>query len=289
MYYDALQTFITVVEQRNFTKAAEILLLSQPSVSLHIKNLEKEFDSQLLIRTSKSLSVTPTGQMLYERAKQIVQLYEQTKKEIHEYHHYLYGQLKIGASFTIGEYVLPAILAKIHQDHPDLELEVTIGNTEEIVEQVRLFQIDVGLIEGQTNDKEVLVTSFQEDKLVVVAHPSHLLAKAKELIVLDQQSWITRERGSGTREFFYHVLRSNGLKAKSVITISSNQGIKEAILNNMGISLLSESVVKREVEQGSLVIIDTRGEQFLRKFSFLVSPVKQTNKAVDMFIKQIQK
>ena len=129
LYYEALRTFVTLVEVKNFTKTAEILHMSQPSVSLHIKNLEKEFQTNLLLRSPKFLQITPTGEILYERAKQMITIYEQAKQEILEQQNTIKGELKIGASFTIGEYVLPYLLFDLHKDFPQLELEVVIGNT----------------------------------------------------------------------------------------------------------------------------------------------------------------
>ena len=169
MYYDALKTFITLVEIKNFTKTAALLNMSQPNVSLHIKNLEKDFQTTLIERSPKSLKITPTGDLLYDRAKQIIMIYEQTKQEILEHHQLIKGELKIGASFTIGEYILPSLLIKLQTDFPELEIHVVIGNTEEIVELVRLLEVDIGLIEGQTNDKNISVKAFMKDELFIVA------------------------------------------------------------------------------------------------------------------------
>ena len=113
MHYDTLKTFITLVEVKNFTKTAEILRMSQPSVSLHIKNLETEFNTTLFRRSPKSLKITPTGEILYERAKQMITIYEQTRQDILEHHNSIKGELKIGASFTIGEYILPSLLLEL--------------------------------------------------------------------------------------------------------------------------------------------------------------------------------
>lgn len=154
MYYDALKTFVTLAEVKNFTKTAERLRMSQPSVSLHIKNLEKEFRTQLFIRSPKFLQITPTGELLYDRAKQILTIYEQARQQILEHHTTIKGELKIGASFTIGEYILPALLYQLQKNHAELELQVLIGNTEEIVSSVRNYKVDFGLIEGQTNEKK---------------------------------------------------------------------------------------------------------------------------------------
>src|SRR4051812_25218560 len=206
--------------------------MSQPSVSLHIKNLEKEFQTQLFLRSPKFLKITPTGEILYDRAKQMITIYEQTKQDILEYDNAIKGELKIGASFTIGEYILPSVLTDLQNEFPELELQVLIGNTEEVIQSVRLFQVDIGLIEGQTNEKELSVHPFMQDELYIVSSNDHKLACKDEVTITDlqNQAWITREVGSGTREYLNHVFRSNGLKVKSLLTISSNQGIKETVI-----------------------------------------------------------
>ncbi|MGM9957573.1 MAG: LysR family transcriptional regulator, partial [Peribacillus sp.] len=234
MYYDALKTFVTLVEVKNFTKTADRLLMSQPNVSLHIKKLEQEFQTKLLLRSPKYIKITPTGEILYERAKQMITIYEQTRRDIEERHNTIKGELKIGASFTIGEYILPSLLIDLQNDYPELELQVMIGNTEEIVQSVQLYKVDIGLIEGQTNEKELSVHSFMQDELFIVSSNKHELANKKDLTISDlqNQAWVTREVGSGTREYLNHLIRSNGLKVKSLLTISSNQGIKETLIKN---------------------------------------------------------
>ncbi|NBJ69468.1 MULTISPECIES: LysR family transcriptional regulator [Clostridia] len=290
MYYDALRTFITLAEIKNFTKAAEILHISQPSVSLHIKNLERELETELVVRSRKSLKLSPTGEILYERAKQILKIYEQTKRDILEQQEVVKGSLKIGASFTIGEYILPALLADIHRVYPDLELEVVIGNTEEIVQQTKHFHVDIGLIEGQTSEKGLAVCPFMEDELWVVAPHQHILTNKAKVATSDLQSqaWISREEGSGTREYLEHVIRSNGLKVKSIITIGSNQGVKESIINGMGLSLLSYSVIERDVQLKQLAILQMEDMHFRRTFSYVYSPIMKNKRNVVTFIKMLE-
>ncbi|MEH7804698.1 MULTISPECIES: LysR family transcriptional regulator [Bacillus] len=291
MYYDALKTFVTVVEEKNFTKAAQKLRISQPSVSLHIKNLEQEFQTVLLNRSPKQLTVTPTGDMLYHRSKQIIRLYEQAKQDIYEHHHLARGKLTIGASFTIGEYVLPQILAEFHQLYPHVDIEVVIDNTEAIASHVRLFHVDIGLIEGQTNDKELTVETFLEDELYIVAPLDHPFAKKKDVTIdqLQNETWITREEGSGTGEYLQHVLKSNGLKARTFVTFSSNQAIKEAVIHGMGLSVLSKYVLQRGSIGGELAVISVRGMDFKRKFSYVESPMTGGNKNKELFVELLRK
>lgn len=290
MYYDALRTFIAVVEEGNFTKAAEKRLISQPSVSLHIQNLEKEFETTLFIRSPKQLQLTATGDLLYERAKQIIQIYETTKEQINEHHTSIGWELKIGASFTIGEYILPDILEELYQMNPEIRLEIIIGNTEEIVEHVKLFHVDIGLIEGQCNEKSLEVTPFMQDELTIVAMKNHPLA-SKEVSIeeLHNQIWITREKGSGTRAILDHLMRAQGLKAKNIISISSTQGVKEAVIRGMGLTLLSRAAIIRDVENGMLDVIRLKGETFLRRFSYVTSPLVRKQAAIGLLLKLIKK
>ncbi|MED0688100.1 LysR family transcriptional regulator [Anoxybacillus ayderensis] len=288
--YEQLKTFITLAEVKNFTKTADILHLSQPSVSLHIKNLEKEFQTKLFIRSPKELQMTPTGELLYDRAKKMIALYEQTKQDILEHHDCVKGTLKIGASFTIGEYVLPTFLCALQNDYPELQLEVIIGNTKEIVELVRTYQTHIGLIEGQTNEKELVVYPFMQDELVIVASNDHPLAHKQEVSINDLQNqiWITRELGSGTREYFNHFIRSNGLKVKSLIIISSNQGIKETLIRGNGLALLSRHVIEQELKHKNLSIVYVKHSPFYRTFSYLYSPTMKNNKLVHLLIDLLQ-
>lgn len=289
LHYDALKTFVTLAEVKNFTKTAELLLMSQPSVSLHIKNLEKEFQTKLFQRSPKYLKITPSGEILYDRAKQMITIYEQTRQEILDQQHSIKGDLKIAASFTIGEYVLPSLLLDLQNEYPELNLHVTIANTEEVVQSTRSHHVDIGLIEGQTNEKELIVTPFLEDELFIVISNQHPLAQKEEATIADlqDQAWIMRENGSGTREYFNHVVRSNGLKVKSLLTISSNQGIKETLINGLGMSILSGSVVARDVKQNNLSIIKVKNHEFKRTLSYVLSPIMQEKRNVSIFIEAL--
>ena len=174
--YEELITFVTLAEVKSFTKTAEKLLMSQPNVSLHIKNLEEEFQTKLFHRSPRFLKITESGELLLERAKQMIKIYEQAKEEILDLQNAVRGRMKIGASFTIGEYVLPRLLSNLRRRYEDLEPDVIIGNTEEIVRAVRLLEVDIGLIEGRTTDEELHAVPFMEDELFL-ASCAHPLAK----------------------------------------------------------------------------------------------------------------
>ncbi|AMA73075.1 MULTISPECIES: LysR family transcriptional regulator [Aneurinibacillus] len=289
MYYDALRTFITVVEEKSFTRAGEKLRLSQPSVSLHIKHLETEFQAKLIDRSPKHLYVTTAGKMLYERAKQIVNLYEKTKEDIYAHQHTVTGKLRIGASFTIGEYVLPVLLADFSRRYSEVEVEVTIGNTKRIAEAVKLLQMDIGLIEGQTSDKELRITPFMQDEMVLVVPIAHPLA-ARGTVTPDElqdETWVVREEGSGTRVYSDYVIRAFGLRVKKMITLSSNQGVKEAVIAGLGITLLSRWVVKKHLQHGELAELSLQSEPFLRRFSYIYPAHAERTRLVEVFLSSL--
>ncbi|MGE7941130.1 LysR family transcriptional regulator [Lysinibacillus xylanilyticus] len=291
MQYDALKTFITLAEVKNFTKASEILHISQPSVSLHIKNLEQDFQTTLFIRSPKSVQITPTGEILYKRAKQMMAIAAAAREDILAFHHEIQGTLVIGSSFTIGEYILPPIIASLHQQFPQLELQVIIGNTEEIIQYTKLLQVDIGLIEGQSNDNEVIIKPFMQDELFIVSASNHPLVKKSTITVADlqQQNWVAREEGSGTRYYLDHLFRTNGLQVRSLLTISSNQGVKESVIQGLGLSLLSASVIERELKNGDIKILPLEGQQFMRTFSYLYSPTMKNKRNVDTLIEALLK
>lgn len=290
MYYDALKTFITVADKQNFTKASEVLRISQPSVSLHIKNLEEEFQTELFDRSPRKLTITPTGELLYERAKQILAIYEKTRQDILDHHQAVKGAIKIGASFTVGEYIVPSLFVRMRDDFPDLNPELEIGNTTEVVQAVKRLDIDIGLIEGQSSDPELLIEPFMEDELFIVAPADHPLAKKRHVTISDlhNETWIAREEGSGTRQYLDHVIRSNGLQVKSMITISSNQGVKESVIRGLGLSLLSGSVVERNVRHNDLAMIPVKGHAFKRQFSCVCSPIMVKKRNVAAFMGMLQ-
>lgn len=286
MNYEELKTFIKLCEVKNFTKTAELLNMSQPTVSLHIKNLEQEFQTQLFIRFRKQLSLTPSGEILLERAKQMTTLYDQAKQRILEHHHTIQGELKIGATFTIGEYILPTLVKDLRNNYPNLSIQIIINNTEEIVRAVKLLQVDIGLIEGTTQEKEIIIKPFMQDELVFIGYEGHPLVQQPFITInsLQNEKWVMREAGSGTGNYLRHVLQTNSIQIQSAFTISSNQGVKEAVISHLGLSLLSLHVIKRELALGILYRLNIDHRPFMRTFSYIYAPTTQMSGNITIFV-----
>ncbi|WP_336781670.1 LysR family transcriptional regulator [Paenibacillus illinoisensis] len=271
MIVESLKVYITVVEQRNFSRAAELLHLSQPGVSLHIRKLEKEFDVKLMHRSPKWVKLTEAGELLYVRAKEMVNLYESAKLDIARLQDDVSGSLQIGASFTIGEYVLPRLFSSFARQYPEVAMEVFIENSSQVVEAIRDNHIDFGLIEEDIEAQDLNVTPFMKDELIIVAaegYPLHTSVNA-DLEQLQDQVWILREMGSGTRSSSDRFLAQTGLRVNRSYVFNSSQGVKEAVFSGLGIAMLSRWVVKRELSAGMLKEITIPDIHIERNFSLV--------------------
>ncbi|WP_211747160.1 LysR family transcriptional regulator [Paenibacillus sp. Marseille-Q4541] len=290
MITDALKVFVTVAELRHFSKAAEILNLSQPGVSLHIRNLENEMGAKLFHRTSKQVRLTEAGEMLYKRAKQIMLLYDEAKQSIRLLQHEVTGHIRLGASFTIGEYILPRMIAEYAKQYPHVEIQVTIRNTEEIMRGLREGILDIGLVEGKVSTSEWVVTPYMKDKMILVAPSNHPLATERvvEPLQLQDQIWVLRESGSGTRAFSDQFIEEYALRVKHTYSFYSSQGVKEAVVAGLGIALLSEWIVQKEIKYREIAQIHLIQHQMEREFSMVHAANLETTLALRMFIGQLQ-
>ena len=253
--FDELKTFIAVVENKNFTRAAEYLNLSQPSVSTHIKNLENYYGVTLINRSikQKKILITDNGYKLYERAKEIKNLLDMTYMEVRDNSQSLKGTLKIGASLTIGEYLLPQFLSYFSKKYPYIEVEILIQNTSIICSYVKNLSLDIGLIEGASSYGNFNQEYFYKDDMILALSNTNPLNSINLSISdLNNQTWLIREEGSGTREFFDIFLETHKLTPKKNIVLGSNFAIKESVKNNLGIALISKLVTKDAVNHNEL-------------------------------------
>lgn len=282
-----LHVFVKVVEKENFSRAAEDLLMTQPAVSQYIRTLEENIGTKLLERTNKYVRLTIAGEIVYHHAKEIVGLYTKMQTLVDDLINHASGSLTIGASFTFGEYVLPHIIAKMQKVTPAIEPTITIGNSKEIANYMTHHQLDVGIIESKfQSDNEMHVEEFAEDYMYVVASPQHPLANEKKpikMVDLQQERWILREVGSGTREAADTVFERYQMVPAFTTNFGSTQAIKEAVQAGLGISLLSRWAIQRELQNENLQIINIVGLPFTRKFTIVTTSPYQT-KAQQVFI-----
>lgn len=287
---DELKSFIEVVKCKSFTKASKIVNLSQPTVSQHVKRLESHFDAILIKRSNKSkkIIITSEGRILYNRGREIIKELEDIKLEMLRSQRKISGKLKVGATLTIGEHFLPPFLKQFSTEYPELKLEIIIENTASICEKVKDLEVDIGLIEGLDPHYSFKREYFYEDHMVlVVSNNSELLTEPLSTENLQDQVWITREEGSGTREYLDLFLHLNNIVPRNIIILSSNYAVKEAVSAGLGITLISESVVKHAAYDHELDILPLEKE-YTRKFSYIIPRNTKVIGPVYAFIQRLK-
>ncbi|CAH0318820.1 HTH-type transcriptional regulator CysL [Peribacillus simplex] len=287
---DPLKVFVTVIEQKNFSRAGDILNLSQPGVSLHIRNLENELGTKLIYRSPKQVQITEPGKILYRHAKQMLNHYETAIREINEFNNVVSGTMKIGASFTIGEYYLPKVLAEFAAQYPMVDVQIIISNSNEVIQGIRSNKLDIGLIEGETDYKDIDVRPFMNDEMIVVVPPVHPLSQMDliEGTLLQNQTWVLREEGSGTRTYSDKLLSSLELNIKKTFIFTSIQGVKEAVMAGLGIALLSRLTVQKELKSNELKTFHLKNEPIIRPFSIVKKLDFEASKAMELFLRKVE-
>lgn len=283
-----LQVFHAVARMLSFTKAAEVLHMTQPAVTFQIRQLEEQFDTRLFDRAHNKVSLTDAGHLVFEYAERIFEHYSEMDNAIREMTGNFNGSLTIGASTTIAEYMLPALLGDYNQENPDIRLRLRVSNTDGIVSMIENNVIDLGVVEGPVANKNLLVEVCRKDDLVVVVPPEHVLlekapAEGLELKQVLEHPFICREQGSGTREVITEYLQNCGLERnllKACLELGSPESIKGAIEAGMGVSILSSVSIAKELKLGVLKSIPLN-PPLAREFSFVRQRQKFKVKAMD--------
>lgn len=284
-----LKILKTIVEQKSFSKAAEMLHMTQSSVSQQIQHLEGYYGVKLFDRFYRRIHATPAGEALYPYAVQIDRLYQEAEKTLQKFSGDISGRLHIGASLTIGDYILPEILVAFRQQYPKVDIAMEVCNTEEVAGKVRDGTLNVGFIEGPFVSSDRLSGKpCGGDSLVVIAAGTAREQKpAAMLPELMRENWVMRESISGTRRVFEQFLQDHGHDPSAlqvVMELGSTQAIKEAVKAGLGISVLSRRAVEAEFNQGTLREIPLAEGEIIRPFSLLYHKDKFRPYTVEMFL-----
>ena len=241
-----LRIFFTVAEQKSFSRAAELLFISQPAVSRAVRELEHQLGLPLIergaggARSGKGMRLTESGQAMFEHARGIFALERAALEDVRARVGLARGRLAVGASTTIAGYWLPDYAAGLMRAHPAAELEVRVGNTQEICEQLIDCNIDVALVEGAVSDARIASIHWRDDELRIVARPDSAIAKKRKPGIehLNAETWLLREAGSGTREFSERMMELHGIRPRRSIEFGSNEGIVRAAAAGLGIAMV---------------------------------------------------
>lgn len=291
-----LQIFIAIAQSGSTTAAGEVIALSQSAISASIAELEKALNVQLFDRVGKRLLLNDHGRAMLPQAMALVNGATSLENSFNEIAPSI---LIIGASLTIGNYLLPTILANYWRAQGIVlgelmpPLQVIVANTADIVSKVVNFEVDIGLIEGPCNRADISVSPWLEDELLLVVAPNHpVLQENGEYISPDRltkANWLLRERSSGTREALEQALLPHIAQLKSSLEFNDHEAIKQSAVQGLGIACLSRTVVRDMLDAGKLVELKTPFGKLMRRFSLLVHHQKQVTPGMQHFMNHIFK
>jgi DNA-binding transcriptional LysR family regulator len=275
MFDFRLKVFYTVAKKLSFTKAAEELYISQPAITKHIKELETQLAIRLFERRGSRISLTRAGEILLEKAQKVFQIYDELEYEISELRGKISGKLRLGASSTISQWVIPEILSKFNKSYPAIEISLMNGNSKQVEEALYANEIDLGIVEGNKTRKDLRYNIFKSDILIPVVSSESKLAEHKKITIDEfvKIPLILRERGSGTLDVILKTLNDNfGLSINDlnvIMHLGSTESIKSYLYHSEAMAIISCAAVRKEIESGLLTKIKIEGVRFKRFFRFV--------------------
>ncbi|GAB1452987.1 LysR family transcriptional regulator [Draconibacterium sp.] len=265
------KVFLAVAESLSFSKAADELFISQPAVTKHIKELENKLNCNLFERKGNKVYLTKAGKMTYGYLKKIMGQYEELEFELGRMNDTFKGALRIGASSTISQYLIPKVIAAFHKRYPKIELFLFNGNSFEMEQKLLENEIEIALIENDSSQSDIKYIDFLADEIIAVTGSQSVYAKLKSISLTDFQQIpvVLREKGSGTLEVIQKQLAKNNIKFDDLnilIHLGSTESIKNFLHDFDGIALVSEKSIEKELLLKQITKIAIKGIQFNRKF-----------------------
>ncbi|MCD8183812.1 MAG: LysR substrate-binding domain-containing protein [Bacteroides sp.] len=268
-----LKVFQSVAKNLSFTKASQELFVSQPAITKHIQELESAYQTRLFDRQGSKICLTESGKLLLEYCERILEDYKRLEYEMHLLHNEYTGELKLGASTTIAQYVLPPLLASFIGKFPQVNLSLMSGNSRKIEDALQEHSIDLGLVEGVFRLPNLKYTTFLEDELVAVVRTGSKLPVGDEIVPeeLLNLPLVLRERGSGTLDVFERALQQHNIKLSSLqvlMYLGSTESIKLFLEHTDCIGIISVRSITKELYSGQLRVVEVRGMSMQRQFIF---------------------
>jgi aminoethylphosphonate catabolism LysR family transcriptional regulator len=281
-----LRVFHAVAKGGSFTQAARALSITQPAVTVHIRDLERYYGLRLFDRGGRRVKLTDAGQTLFEYAQRIFALAAEAEHALENAGSLRAGRLQIVGSLTVGAYYLPPVINLFKAKFPEIQVSLSVDNSQRVVERIAGLREDVGFLSGPVRDERLVVRPFLEDELVVLVPPGHAWAARRSVSLheLAEQPVILREPGSATRALVEERLRQAGIRPQVSMELGSNEAIKRAVEMGMGISVLSTTIIKREVEAGLLQVVRIREKGLTRQFEIIIHRERAHSRLIAAFM-----
>ncbi|MFE8070454.1 LysR family transcriptional regulator [Marinobacteraceae bacterium S3BR75-40.1] len=286
MNLNHLAIFRAVAEAGSVSGAALDLHISQPAVSKQLREFEARLGVPLVDRLPKGVRLTSAGTLLLDYARQIAHTEAAAERALRELADLQTGSLAIGASMTIGNYLMPRLLARFQRQFPGVDITLEIANTEDIQQRLLADSLDLGFTEGFVDQDRFAAEVFAMDELVVIAGPNHPLAERQEVAAeeLARATCILREPGSGTRAVLEQVLEERGLHCGSRMALGSPEAIKQAVASGAGISVVSRLTIETELHAGTLVVLPVRDLKLARPLHRVSLRNRHPSRALERFL-----
>ena len=288
-----LKVFQSVAHNLSFTKASNELFITQPAITKHIKELEAEFEVKFFDRVGNKIILTQAGNVLLSYADHIFALHNEVKFELSQLKGTIEGNLRLGASTTIAQYVIPSALATFNQRFPEVKLSLTNGNTEDIEQRLLKHEIDIGIVEGKPTNSDIRYTSFLNDELLVFTSAQNTIIPTStsndEFMKLPL---VLRERGSGTLEIIEKSLQHYHISPKNLnvlLFLGSTEAIKSFIKTGNGVGIVSRFAIEQEVSNNTFRLIHTPSLKFHRQFYFISPKGPEPVGIVKSFLQFVQR
>jgi LysR family transcriptional regulator, low CO2-responsive transcriptional regulator len=281
-----LRVFQAVARTRSFTRAADVVHLTQPGISKHIKQMEEYYGLPLFDRLGKKVALTQAGEILFDAAQEMMLSLDIAEQRIEDLKGLRGGRLVLGASFPIAVYILPAVLAAFRKEHPAVEVKLDISLSERTTAKVVANKVDLGLVSHEPNDSRLLATVFMTDELVAIA-PSHHHWAAKNQVEprdLLGETFIAAPRGAGTRAVVEGRLKEKGVTLQNVLDFGNPEGVKHAVEAGLGVSIQARSVVQQEISAGALVAVPLARMDVKIEYLFVCRRDKHLSAAAKAFL-----
>ena len=285
-----LQVFLSVAKHLNFTRAGEEVHLSQPSVSVRMRQLERDLGSKLFEQLGKKVALTEAGQLLVPYATRVIAAMSDARHAIDELQGLERGLLRIGASTTPGMYLIPRTLANFKRHYPKIEVHLAVKDTRQIEDGVIRNEFDFGFVGGHLAGDEVDVLPWMTDHLVLVVPSNHHLARKKSVKIADlrKEMFILREAGSAMRAVVAHHLKKADLEVETVMEMENPESVKKAVQSGLGIAFISKFAVETELKAKSLVALGVKGLDINRELKIVYRKDKHLGRAAQTFIEMAQ-
>jgi DNA-binding transcriptional LysR family regulator len=287
MTFRQIEVFLVVARAKSFSRAAERIQSSQPTLSEHVSELERELGKRLFVRRGREVTLTEAGRVFEEYAARVVAAVEGARQAMAEMDGLGHGSLLIGASTTPGLYVLPAIVAAFRKRYPGIDLKLRIANSQVIEQRVKEGELDLGVVGGHAvGPGEECLAAGLLDELVVVVPPGHEWAKRRHIVPeqLAQQPLLMREEGSATRRVAERALQQAGVKFRTVMELDHTEAIKQGVMAGLGVALVSTHAVRGELETGRLLAVRLRGIRIQRHFHVIHHDARRLSASARAFI-----